>query len=49
MGTTVWGEWEPDCDSCAYEGTGIECEVRTMGIDTSLQCHSMCEKFDPPP
>ncbi len=35
MGTTAWGEWEPDCDSCSYQGTGIDCEVRTMG-DTSM-------------
>ena len=48
MGYDMFGDWEPDCETCAYDGTGIECEVRTMGIDSNRQCHSWMEKFDPP-
>jgi hypothetical protein len=48
MGYDEFGDWEPDCNSCAYDGTGITCELRTMGTFSTRECHSTLECFDPP-
>ena len=36
---------EPPCSICKYYETGIICEVRTRGNNSTLQCHSMFDEI----